>query len=52
MIIKLNRKEWDDGRSNTTISRELKKRLNGETPKNIICETISLGDEVEIRIKL
>ena len=53
MIIKLNRKEWNDGRTNATIVNEVKKRLNGETPKEIICETISLTDsEVEIRIKI
>ena len=52
MRIKLNRKDWDDGRTNTTIANELKKKLNGKTPKNIQCETISLGDEVEINVKL
>jgi len=52
VIIKLNRKEWDDKRSNTTIANKVKEKLNGKTPSKIICETISLGDEVEIKIKL
>ena len=52
MIIRLNRKEWDDGRSKTTIVNEVKKKLNGMTPKELKCETISLGDEVEIRVKM
>lgn len=53
MIIKLKRAEWNDGRTNTTIANEVKKRLNGKTPKNIICETLSLSDdEVEINVKL
>ena len=53
MKITLNRKEWNDNRTNTTIANEVKKKLNGETPKNIICQTISLSeDEVEINVKI
>ena len=51
MIIKLNRKEWDDNRTNTTIANEVKKHINGNTPENLICETSIVGEYVIVNVK-
>ena len=51
MIIKLKKDEWNDGRSNTTIANEVKKHLNGETPKNLQCESSMVGEYVIVNVK-
>ena len=52
MIIKLKRSDWDKGNTNTTIANAVKKKLNGETPREMRGETVSIGEEIEINVKL
>ena len=50
MIITVKRSELNGNKN--LIREEVKKRLNGETPDNIVCETRVVGEDVEIKIKL
>lgn len=50
MIIKLKKTEYLDGE--TTIGGEVKKRLNGETPGILTCETTVDGETVIVAVKL
>ena len=50
MIIKLTNEEWNNDKR--ILRKEVKRRLNGETPDNLIIETKKVGEEIEINLKL
>ena len=50
MILKIKKEDFRSGK--VGIGKEVQKRLNGQTPGTIVCETRIVGDEVEINVKL
>ena len=50
--MKLIIKKEDFRSGKVGIGKEVQKRLNGQTPDKIVCETKIVGDNVEINVKL